>query len=37
LLEDAERVTDREDFQQVVKQFAAIKPLIIETAKRKKA
>jgi ADP-ribose pyrophosphatase YjhB (NUDIX family) len=37
LLEDAERVTDREDFQQVVKQFAAIKPLILETAKRKKA
>jgi ADP-ribose pyrophosphatase YjhB (NUDIX family) len=37
LLEDAERVTDREDFQQVIKQFAAIKPLILETAKRKKA
>ena len=37
LLEDAERVTDREDFQQIVKQFAAIKPLILETAKRKKA
>lgn len=37
LLEDAERVTDREDFQQIIKQFAAIKPLILETAKRKKA
>jgi ADP-ribose pyrophosphatase YjhB (NUDIX family) len=37
LLEDAERVTDREDFQQIIKQFAAIKPLILEIAKRKKA
>ncbi|MBL6774406.1 MAG: NUDIX hydrolase [Candidatus Puniceispirillum sp.] len=36
LLEDAGLVADCKDFQQVIKQFAAIKPLILETAKRKK-
>jgi ADP-ribose pyrophosphatase YjhB (NUDIX family) len=37
LLEHASRVTDRQDFQQVIKAFTALKPLILETAKRKKA
>jgi hypothetical protein len=37
LLEDAPRVTDREDFRLVINQFAAIKPLILKTAKHKKA
>ena len=37
LLDDAPRVTDREDFRLVINQFAAIKPLILKTAKHKKA
>ena len=37
LLDDAPRVTDREDFRLVINQFAAIKPLILTTAKHKKA
>jgi 8-oxo-dGTP pyrophosphatase MutT (NUDIX family) len=36
-LDDAPRVTDREDFRLVINQFAAIKPLILKTAKHKKA
>ncbi|MFL2841768.1 MAG: NUDIX hydrolase [Candidatus Puniceispirillaceae bacterium] len=37
LLDDAPRVTDGEDFRLVINQFAAIKPLILKTAKCKKA
>ena len=36
LLDDAARVTDREDFRQIIIQFRAIRPWILETAKRKK-
>jgi hypothetical protein len=35
LLEDAVRVTDREDFHILIKQFEAITPWILETSKRK--
>lgn len=37
LLDDAPRVTDREDFRQVIQQFAALTPLILKTSKDKKA
>ena len=37
LLEDATRVTDREDFHHVIKAFAALKPLILKSAKDRKA
>lgn len=37
LLEDAPKVTDREDFQQVIGAFTAIKPLILGIAKDRKS
>jgi ADP-ribose pyrophosphatase YjhB (NUDIX family) len=35
LLEDAFRVTDREDYLSVIRQFAAITPWVLETSKHK--
>ncbi|MGB2166809.1 MAG: NUDIX hydrolase [Candidatus Puniceispirillales bacterium] len=35
LLEDAPRVTDREDYLNVIRQFGAIKPWVLETSKHK--
>jgi ADP-ribose pyrophosphatase YjhB (NUDIX family) len=35
LLEDATRVTDREDFHILIKQFEMITPWVLETSKRK--
>ncbi len=35
LLEDATRVTDREDYLNVIRQFEAIKPWVLETSKHK--
>lgn len=35
LLEDAQRVTDREDYLNVIRQFGAIKPWVLETSKHK--
>jgi ADP-ribose pyrophosphatase YjhB (NUDIX family) len=37
LLDDAARVTDREDFHHVIKAFSALKPLILKSAKDRKA
>ncbi len=35
-LEDAQKVTDREDFLKVIKQFNDLKPLILKIAKQKR-